>query len=187
VSPRVPAAPGPLPVSESFGIAMCPITLSTPFDMEGLRCRHVSRGSKPASRYGRALASPRATKPATQQGRAPVLPRVSWLQTRLPMWEGSGVATCHRDCHPTGKGSGVATCPAAPDPSPGVGGLWCHHIPRGSQPLRHAHAFPRRLTSDSSWPHQARGAGSALNAYKISHTLRMASLKCIQDIDTAEQ
>jgi hypothetical protein len=48
-----------------------------------------------------------------------------------------------------------------------------------------ARAFSRRLTSGSSWPHQARGAGSALNAYVTGHTQRMAGIKYIQDIDAA--
>jgi hypothetical protein len=112
----------------------------------------VSRDSRPASRCGRALTSPRAPG--------------NWA------------------CHPVGKGSRVATCPTAPDPPPGAGGLWRRHVPRGSQPPRRARAFPRRLTSGSSWP-QARGTGNTLNTYKISHTRRMTNIKCIQDIDVA--
>jgi hypothetical protein len=46
-----------------------------------------------------------------------------------------------------------------------------------------AHAFSRRLTSGPSWPRQAGGAGSALNAYVIGHTQCMAGIKCVQDID----
>jgi hypothetical protein len=65
-----------------------------PPDRKGLRCRHVFHGSKPASQCRRVLVSPRATGPATRQGRALVSPRVPLLQTRLPMREGSGVATC---------------------------------------------------------------------------------------------
>jgi hypothetical protein len=103
------------------------------------------------------------------------------------VWEGSGVAICRRAHHPVGKGSSVVMCHAVPDPPPGVGGLWRHHVPHGSQPLRRACVFPRRLTSSLSWPHQPRRAGIALNAYKTNHTQCMASIKCVQDIDRAGQ
>jgi hypothetical protein len=112
-----------------------------------------------------------SSRPASRCRRALTSPRAPW----------------HHAHHPAGKGSGVTTCPAALDPPPGVGGLWCCHMPSGSQPLRCARAFPRRLTSVLSWPHHARGAGSALNAYKTSHTRRMSSIKCVQDIDTIRQ
>jgi hypothetical protein len=71
------------------------------------------------------------------------------------------------------------------DPPPDAGGLWSRHMPCGPQPPRHAHAFPRRRTSGSLWPQQARGADNALNAYKTSHTQCLADIKCVQDIDTA--
>jgi hypothetical protein len=51
--------------------------------------------------------------------------------------------------------------------------------------LGRARAFPRCLTSGSSWPRQACGVSSALNAYVIGHTQRMASIKCVQDINAA--
>jgi hypothetical protein len=38
-------------------------------------------------------------------------------------------APWHRACHPIGKGFDVTTRPAAPDPPPGVGRLWRHHVP----------------------------------------------------------
>jgi hypothetical protein len=51
VPPRVPVALGPLLVSENSGITMCPMAPGMPSTKRGLQCRHVSRGSKPASRY----------------------------------------------------------------------------------------------------------------------------------------
>jgi hypothetical protein len=84
----VTAAPHSLLVSESSDIVTCPLAPAMPPDREGLRSHYVSRGFRPASRCGRALVSLRAS---------------------------SGVATCHRARHPTGKGSGVVMCPAAPE------------------------------------------------------------------------
>jgi hypothetical protein len=148
VSPLVPAAPDPHPVSKSSDIATCPVAPGMPPDRGGLQCHHVSR----CSLQGRALTSPRAP------------------------W--------HRTLHQAGKGLGVAMCPTTPDPPPSAGGLWRRHVPYGSQPPRPGRAFSWHLTSGSSWPHQARGVGNTLNAYKTSHTWSMASIKCIQDIDT---
>jgi hypothetical protein len=147
---------------------------------------------------------PRGTGHATRQGRALVLSRVPWLQTcpigpppdrkeqrcrhmsrssrpasRCGRALTSPRAPWHRARHPVGKGSSVTTCPTTPYPRPGAGGSWCHHMPRGSQPPRRARAFPRRLTSGSSWTHQAHRASIALNAYKTSHTQSMASIKCV--------
>jgi hypothetical protein len=151
---------------------------SPPPGREGLQCRHVSRSSRPTSWCGRALASPRATELTAWYGRAPVSPHLPQLQTHLLVREGSVVTTCPvwLGPPPAGKGSDVTTCPSALDPPPSVGGVWCLHGPRGSQPLRRARVFPRRLTSGSSWPHQARRVGSALNAYKTSDTWHMASI-----------
>jgi hypothetical protein len=140
---------------EGSGVATCPEAPGPPPGGGGLRCFHVSHGSRPASQCKRALVSPCAP----------------WHWVR----------------HPAGKGSGVTTCHEAPNPPLGAGGLWHCHVPCGSQPPRHACAFPRRLTLGSSWPHQAHRAGSALNAYRTSHTRRMTSIKCIQDIDIAER
>jgi hypothetical protein len=53
---------------------------------------------------------------------------------RFPVREGSGVATCHRVHHLTGKGSGVTTCPMAPDSPLSARGLWHHHVPRTTSP-----------------------------------------------------
>jgi hypothetical protein len=146
-SPCAPWLQTCLPVREGSGVATCPLPPGPPPSREGLRCHHMSCGSRPTSRCRKALASPHAP----------------WHQAR----------------HPARMSFGVATCPAALDPPPGAGGPRRHHVPRGPQPLRHARAFQRCLTSDSSWPHQARGAGSALNAYKTSHMWRMASIKCV--------
>jgi hypothetical protein len=93
-------------MSKSSDIATCPMAPGTPPDREGLRCCHVSRGSRPA---------PLAT---TRQGRATVSPHVPQLQTRLPVREGSD----------------VATCPVAPGPPPGREGLQCHHMSYDSIP-----------------------------------------------------
>jgi hypothetical protein len=64
------------------------------------------------------------------------------------------------------EGFGAVTCPVA---------------------LGHAHALLRCLTSGSSCPRQARGAGNALNIYVTGHTQRMADIKYVQDIDVAGQ
>jgi hypothetical protein len=94
------------------------------------------RGSRPAPGVGELWHRhvPHSTGHATRQGKAPVSPRVPWLQTHLPVREGSGVATCHRACHPVGKGSGVTMCPTAPDPPLSVRGIWRRHMPRGTGP-----------------------------------------------------
>jgi hypothetical protein len=192
----VPQGRTPHPARNGSGVAVCPRG-SRPAPGAGeLWHRHVPRGIGNATRHGRApvspcvprlqtysrcgraLASPCATGPATRQGRALVSPHVPWLQTHLPALEGSSITTCGRARRPVGKGSGAVMCPVAPDPPLSAGGLWHHHAPHGSHPPRHAHAFPRRMTLGSSWPHQARGAGSALNAYKTSHTVVVLLVTC---------
>jgi hypothetical protein len=62
---------------------------------------------------------PRGTKHATRQKRALVSPCTPW----------------HRACHPPGKGSGVTTCPEAPCAPLTRRGLWCCHVPRGTEPI----------------------------------------------------
>jgi hypothetical protein len=142
------------PVRKGSSVTTCPTTLDPSPGVEGLWYHHVRLGLLPGREGLRCLHMSHSSRPTSRCGRALASPRV----------------LCHRACHPAGNGSGVTACPATPDPPPGVGGLWRHHVPCGSQPLRRIHVFPRRLTSDSSCPHQARGTGSALNAYKTSHT-----------------
>jgi hypothetical protein len=72
---------------------------------------------------------------------------VSTLQTGYPRAQDLSRVPQRQTLHPVGKGSSVA---AALDPPPGAGGLWRHYVPCGSQPLRRARVFPKRLTSGSS-------------------------------------
>jgi hypothetical protein len=155
-------------IGKSSGVATCPVTPDPPPSAEGLYSRHVPPGPPPAREGLLCHHVSHGSRPASRCGRALALPRVLW----------------HQAHHPTKKGFGVATCPVTPNPPPGTGGLWRRHVFHGSQPLRYARAFPRRLASGSSWPHQARRTDSTLNTYKTSHTWRMASIKCVQDIDT---
>jgi hypothetical protein len=173
MSPRVPRFQTHLSVREGSDIATCHMTLGLPPGRGGLRYHHVSRGSRPTFRCRRTLASPHVPWHQTRHlaGRALVWPRVSRFQIRLPVWEGSV----------------IATCPVAPGLPPGRGGLWRHHVSRGTRPApwqgralvshgsqhamghkqkgntqpiyllswvhlppRCACAFPRRLTSGSS-------------------------------------
>jgi hypothetical protein len=53
-----PTALDPPPGAE--GLWRSHVRPGPPPSREGLRCHHMSRSSRPASRYGRALASPRA-------------------------------------------------------------------------------------------------------------------------------
>jgi hypothetical protein len=135
----------------------------------GLRCRHVPQDTELVSRQERAPESPRVSRLQARplRGKALPLPRDRGTRTTAP------------------QGSGITTCPVAPDLPPGAGGLWSRHVPCGPRPPGRACAFPRHLTSDSSWPHQARGAGSVLNAYVACHMQCMAGIKCVQDIDAA--
>jgi hypothetical protein len=50
-----------LSMREGPGVATCPAASDPPLGEGGLWCRHVSHGSRPISRHGRALSSPRAT------------------------------------------------------------------------------------------------------------------------------
>jgi hypothetical protein len=137
---------------------MCPMTPDPPPDEGGLRCHHVSHGSRPASQCRSALVSW----------------CVSWHQAHLPVGEGSGVTMCpvtsgsppsegglqchhvscgsrpasqcgralaswhvpwHRASLPTRECSGVTMCPTVLDPPAGAEGLWRRHVPHDS---RHA-------------------------------------------------
>jgi hypothetical protein len=85
----------------------------------GLRCRHVSRSSKPASWCRRrALASPRVPWNRARQERALMSPHVPQFQTHSR----------------SRRGSGVVMCPVALGPPPDRGGLWCPHVSHGSRP-----------------------------------------------------
>jgi hypothetical protein len=145
---------------------MCSVAQSTPPVRRGLWCHNVSRG----------------IKHTTRQERAPELLRVSRLQIH-PVRRKALTSPCDRGTRTTTRqGSGIAMCPVAPNLSSSAGGLWSRHVTCGPRPPGRARAFPRRMTS---WPHQAQGAGSALNAYVTGHTQRMAGIKYVQDIDAA--
>jgi hypothetical protein len=60
VSPRVLQLQTCLPVQEGSDVATCAVASCPPPSREGLRCHHMSCGSRPASRCGRALVSPHA-------------------------------------------------------------------------------------------------------------------------------
>jgi hypothetical protein len=102
-----------------------------------------------------------------------------------PAQGGSGVATWlrHHDHHPAGLRYRHVSCGFRP-------AYWCRRAPEPPRAQwlsapRRTRAFPRRLTSGPSWPHQARSAGSTLNMYVTGHTQLMAGIKCVQDIGTA--
>jgi hypothetical protein len=130
----------------------------------------VPQGTEPVTSHERALESSRVSRLQAHPLHRKALALLRDRSTRTTAWQGSGIATSH----------------VALDLPPGAG-LWSHHVPCCPRPPGRARAFPRRLTLGSSWPHQARGAGGALNAYVTGHTQRMSGIKCIQDIDTAEQ
>jgi hypothetical protein len=90
------------PIGKSSTITICPTTADPSSIVGGLWRCHV----------------PRATGPATLHGRASVSPHVPRHQTRLLVWE----------C------SGVIMCPMALGPLPGREGLRCHHMSCGSRP-----------------------------------------------------
>jgi hypothetical protein len=68
----------------------------------------------------------RGIEHATRQKRAPVSPRAPW----------------HRARHLPRKGSGVTTCPEAPCAPPARKGLWCCHVPRGTEPITRQERAP---------------------------------------------
>jgi hypothetical protein len=98
---QVPRRQTPHSTWEGCGITTCPVAPAPHPSEGGLRCHHMSCGSRPASWCGRALASL----------------CVPW----------------HWACLPAGEGSGVTTCPAVLKLPPGVGGLWSHHVSRGTR------------------------------------------------------
>jgi hypothetical protein len=97
-----PTAPNAALSTGGSSFAMGPVAPSPPPGEGGLRCRHVSHGSRPTSQCGRDLVSP----------------CISWNWAHLPTWEGSSVTMCL----------------VVPDPSPRAGGLWRHHVSRGTGP-----------------------------------------------------
>jgi hypothetical protein len=84
---------------------------------------------------GRALASPRAPwhRARHPTGKGSGVATCPVTLDPLLVREGSAVATCSQARHPVGKGFGVTT---TPDPPPGTGGLWGHHIRPGPSPRR---------------------------------------------------
>jgi hypothetical protein len=71
---------------------------------------------------------------------------VDTLQTGYPYAQDLNQVLRHQTPHLPQEGSGVSMCPMAPGPPLGEGGLWCHHVSRGSRPAswcRRALASPR--------------------------------------------
>jgi hypothetical protein len=108
--------------------------------MGGLWCHRVSHGTRPRhpAREGSGItACLLAPDPASRPGRALASPRVSWHQTPPP---GTGGLWRHHVSHvniphlSTREGSGITMRPMAPSPPPREGGLWCCHVPHGSSP-----------------------------------------------------
>jgi hypothetical protein len=87
----------PHPAREGSDVATCPVTPGLPPDEGGLRCQQcpavsdLPSGAGGLWRHGVS----RGTRPASRQGRAPVSPCVPWFQTRLLVREGSSVTTWH--------------------------------------------------------------------------------------------
>jgi hypothetical protein len=153
-------------------LSRVPRRQTPPPGMGGLWRHHMSHGTRPrlpAWVGSGVTACPMAPDPATRHGRALASPRVSWHQTpppdpgglwrhhvshgtkpHLPAREGSGVTMCLMATYPTSRhgglwrrhvprlstweGSGITMCPMAPSPPPREGGLWCCHVPHGSNP-----------------------------------------------------
>jgi hypothetical protein len=76
VSPHVPRHQTRLLVWECSGVVMCPMALGLLPGREELRCHHMSCGSRPTSRCGRALASPRAPWLSASEA-CPCVPKAS--------------------------------------------------------------------------------------------------------------
>jgi hypothetical protein len=79
--------------------------------------------------------------------------------THQKMAMGSPHAPWHRACHPPGKGSGVTTCLEAPSAPPTRKGLWCCHVPRGTQ--HQSPSLGRRGLQSRHVPHGSRPAPCA--------------------------
>jgi hypothetical protein len=74
VSPHVPWLQICLMERVGSSITTCPMLPGPPPDKGGLRCRHVSYSSRPASRCGRVLASPRAPRLSASE-ECPCIPK----------------------------------------------------------------------------------------------------------------
>jgi hypothetical protein len=68
----------------------------------------------------------RGTEHPTCQERAPVLSRAPW----------------HKARHPAGKSSDVVMCPEESSVPPDRKGLWCCHVPRGTEPVTQQERAP---------------------------------------------
>jgi hypothetical protein len=87
-----------------------------------LRCCHVSYGSRPCLSVGEGssgASSPMVLDPPPQLKRAPTLSHVPWLRTCSP--HSGWLRCCHmshgsRRALPIWEGSGAATCLMTPDP-----------------------------------------------------------------------
>jgi hypothetical protein len=111
-SPHAPWHRAHHPPGEGSGVATCPTTPNSPPGTKGsvvttypmapnltpggggLRSRHVSCSSRPVPCMGRLWHRNMSKALGPPLGRAPASSRVQWLQTHLPVHEGSGAATC---------------------------------------------------------------------------------------------
>jgi hypothetical protein len=192
-------------VLESFGSTTCREALSTPSARRGLQCSHVPCGTEHTTRQEGALISPRTPRNRACHSPGKGFGVATWPEAPNPSPSRRG----HQSCH-VPHGSRPAPCTGrlrhhhlteAPGPPPsrapvspcvlwlqtrllvreGSGSTTC---PVALGPGR-AHAFPRCLASGSSWPHQAHGADTTLNAYVTGHMQRVTDINCVQDINAA--
>jgi hypothetical protein len=120
-----PRSSRPTPGARELWHRHVPLAPSTPPVRKGLRCHHVTRDSKPASRYEGLQHHhvPRGTELATRQRRAPKSSRISRLQTH-PLRRKALMSPHVRGTRTTARqGFGITMCPVAPEPPPGAGGL----------------------------------------------------------------
>jgi hypothetical protein len=131
---------------EGSGITTCPMAPSSPLVREGscvTTCLAVLDPPPAAGELWRCHVSC-GTGLTSRPRRAPASPCVPWFQTQLPVREGSG----------------VAMCVVAPGPPPGRGGLWCHHVSRGSRPVSRcgrALTSPHATWHSTCYGQQAKG------------------------------
>jgi hypothetical protein len=118
VSPCAPSHRARHLPGKDSGVVTCPEAPSTAPVGKGLRCRHVPRG----------------TKRATRQERAPESPCASRLQA-CPLCRKAPTSPCDRGTRTIARqGSGIAMCPMAPYPPPGAGGLQSSHVSSSPRP-----------------------------------------------------